>query len=331
MVTKTVTDKKWKDKFFKFYGKHLLDFEFSFLLIATFAYIACIWFLPSYFNILSYETTYSVVFATILLFIAHRFIISKIAERESYPLTVLRHDPKASRMFYYAIFLFAISLLALPVSLYTGVLNLFPAIIGISIILMVFATSLILATFFILILPPHISAHREARLCFKLVSEQLRKLAGADKDTRQKIAVEYIKWLEKGFRRYNKCLLKSYHEEIVDVDLYYWQVYTKALIGTSREINNVTNHVTQLFESLGKSMKEGNIQKFLVTLQHIKGKRGKKAESTNELSKLIRPLSFSERIKSIITSPYIMVIVTAITTASILMEIIQRFGSLIHF
>lgn len=137
--------------------------------------------------------------------------------------------------------------------------------------------------------------------------------------------------LRLGLNRFNRYLIKTYGQEIVDIDSYYWQAYNRVLMGDSEEKNAVRNCVAQLFESTNKAPKYSDVRKFLINLQGLQGKQTEgQTSSIDELHKLIKPSSFSKKLKSSVKSPYITVLVTTITTASLLMEIIQRLQDVVH-
>lgn len=313
----------WKQKLLGFYGDYLNFIEF--LLIFGVAGGLYFYFLTGV-TILQPESPYYITFTIIIVFFIHRHIISKIAQRESHPLAVLRNDRTASFIFWLGFGGFALGLTAPFISAYTGVLESIPAILGISLFLVTFSSVLIFATFFLFltgIFKP-ISAHKEARLCFKLVSEEMNRLANAETDIRLETSLKNITWLRRGFHRFNRFVLKTHHQQIVDLESYYWVAYNHVLVGTQEEHKKLADFVSQLFNSTGKASNDCDVKQFLIVLQSIKGE--KQEESINQLSRMLRPMSFSERMKPLMTSQYTRVIISLITMIGVIIKIFQDLG-----
>jgi len=284
-----------------------LFFALAFFALAFFAFLA---------PIISMLTGSLLVFL-LMAFFAHVFIFLRIARLELYPYATLRLE-RFNLRFYRALILS--SLVSFALLYLVGIL--FPKlglsdrvalasqIIGICL----FAIILMLVASFPLSLSS-LTSHKRARLSFRAVLVGLKLLSEEQtEEKRSKLVKSHIKWFGDGLRSYNRFLykFKPVHMEIMNIDDYYRSVCCVSLIGNQAERDIVMEEIRRALDSVGGRFKEEDFRQLLIGLRNIKNMERNNELELSELNDLVRVLSFSERLKERVKSPYFEAIVAGV-------------------
>lgn len=168
-----------------------------------------------------------------------------------------------------------------------------------------------------------IPAYVRSRLCFIITLENLHKLHRLGHLERWKCINKYFKWFKAGLRNYDRYIMGEMpsHPQINEIDSYYDSAYLLALTGNTKELKDLESYVKEIHDSL----REHDFRHFLISLQHMKGKKTKKETSIYQLSNLFRTVPLSSRIaskgKTIAT-----VLVVTVTLIVGIMEIMKFLG-----
>lgn len=310
-------------RFYDWYGKRILVFEIALVVIPSFVFC----------RLIQLKTGAITPFSLLVYtsFIVHRVIVYKIAGNESYPRKILSHDPLLRSALKSAIIGMAATIVAVLFVDFLSSQIVLPQIFDILVILFTFFLSLALVTALFPLFPPHLTAHKKARLAFKLVKNTMKELVDKGEKERQRMTAKYVKWFKNGLNFFNGYLFKLHRFEIAQIDNYHNEAYKVALIGKSSEIKKMAEYVNDAFNAIGAKEKEDDLRAFLVAMQHIRGKKGKKALSTSELSKMVKTLSRKDKMKSIITSPYFLPLMATILSLTVMiLNIIEKLSLIIQ-
>jgi hypothetical protein len=255
-----------------------------------------------------------------IVLLVHVLVFWRIARLELYPYSTLRLERFNSR-FYRALLLFSLVTFALLIfgdilSTKLGLSDQW-ALIG-------RITSIcFFAAFWMLIglCPLSFSSlwsHDRTRLCFRAVLVGLKLLSEEQiEDRRSKLVRSHIRWLRDGLRSYNRFLykFKPVHIEVTNIDDYYRRVCCVSLIGTQAERDIVVQEIRRLLDSVGSRFREEDFRQLLIGLRNIKNMQRNNESELSELDDLVKVLTFSDRLKERLKSPYFGVVVAAVEIA----------------
>jgi predicted transcriptional regulator len=154
-----------------------------------------------------------------------------------------------------------------------------------------------------------------------------------DEKERSRIALGSLKYLKFALRAFNEHLLKTHGFEIADIDNYFHKVYHTFLIGNKDESKKNLEHLRDAFNSLGVKEEKDDLRSFLLALYKIRKGSKNTIVSTNELLKIVRPVSNVDKIKSKfkIASRYILpAIATAISIVLMILNVVKTIMEFLH-
>lgn len=293
--------KSLRVKIYEEYGKHLK--LIAIIVIGLSAFI--LWY-GVYFQVwlwqIPYYTTVSLFSLIMLIFIitVHGFFIRAIAEREIYPDKIIYWEHWTSRLYW-----ITLVILLLFLAIMYSLVYFFPNHPIMTTLANVLSWGFLIDTIFFVIFSSFTTfslvtlfPHKKSRLYLKATLENIRKLSKMKKMERGKVIKKYFKWFRTGLQYYNTHIWSKMPErpEVIDLEKYFDSAYMVALIGNDKEVEDLVSNIEEAYASIGTKANEGDFRRFLIALQHIVGKRKKKDESTIELSKMIKTVSFSEKV-----------------------------------
>jgi hypothetical protein len=163
--------------------------------------------------------------------------------------------------------------------------------------------------------------------------EDLNKAMYEDEKKRSKIALGSLKYLKFALRAFNEHLLKTHGFEIADIDNYFYKVYHTFLIGNKDESKKNLEHLRDAFNSLGVKEEKDDLRSFLLALYKIRKGSKKTIVSTNELLKIVRPVSNVDKIKSkfkIASQYFLPAIATAISILLMILNVVKTIMEFLH-
>jgi len=172
-----------------------------------------------------------------------------------------------------------------------------------------------------------ISDHRRARLSFRTVLDAMKIIRKEKKsDRKMKLIRKRVRWFRDGLRSFNSYLYskKITHFQMIDIDQYHLSVCSVVLMGKQIEMDTIAEQIKLALSSIGERKGEGDFRNFLTAMKNLKNMEKKKEYSLSELNKMITILSFSERVKESLRSPYISILTSvAIGALAIIFEVMR--------
>lgn len=285
---------KW-EKVYDFYGRHMPYIHVGLIFILSFVGFLSL-----------FRAFWLFVPLTIFVMVFNAIIVGKVARKEFYPHKLLHYN--RLRLF----------LLKFSILLYCAVLSLLMGLphVGFKIedlappINQILSLVLVWSVFFIMFMllfnfGPSLPPHKVARLSFILTMDAMKKLE-TQRMTWLRDAHKHLRCLKRGFQSCNDFLLKKpYQLKVKDIDQFYERIHGIALVGEKNDLKKIRRYVNDILASLGRNKSAFDLRSFLTTLQRLSGKKGSKAESSDELIQifLIRA-SIWERTKVVVGSPY---------------------------
>lgn len=156
--------------------------------------------------------------------------------------------------------------------------------------------------------------HRKTRLSFRVALVGL-KLISRENSERGKLVRKYIRWLKDGFRSYNRYLYNQNPAriEVVDIDDCYHSLSCVALMGNRKEINIISEQIRLALNSLPRSEKKPHdVKQLLIRLKNIKEIKRRRTYPLSEINDMTRIVSFSDRLRTILTHPYLLMLIAVI-------------------
>lgn len=308
--------------FYRIYGKHVFLIET--VLIAVMTSFS----LPAFLSAVYVAHTTSllstlagpVLLASMIVLFAHVLVFGRIASLELYPCPTLRLE-HINLSLYRALILFSLATFASVVLadiLFSrlGLGDQLALIVQILVICFL-STVLMLLVLFPLSIST-LASRNKARLSFRAVLVGLKLLSEEQiEERRSKLVRSHIKWLRDGLRSYNRFLykFKPVHIEITNIDDYYRSVCCASLIGNQAERDIVVQEIRRLLDSVGGSFREEDFRQLLIGLRNIKNMQRNNELELSELDDLVRVLTFSDRLKERVKSPYFEAVVAAVEIA----------------
>jgi type III secretory pathway component EscR len=162
--------------------------------------------------------------------------------------------------------------------------------------------------------------------------EDLNKAMYED-EKKSKVALGSLKYLKFALRAFNEHLLKTHGFEIADIDNYFHKVYHTFLIGNKDESKKNLEHLRDAFNSLGVKEEKDDLRSFLLALYKIQKGSKKTTVSTNELLKMVKPVSNIDRIKSkfkIASQYFLPAIATPISIVLMILNVVKIIMEFLH-
>jgi hypothetical protein len=174
--------------------------------------------------------------------------------------------------------------------------------------------------------------HNKARLSLRTVLVGLNLICIDQTQTgRSKLVKKYIKWFKEGLSSYNSFLykFKPAHIEIVDIDRYYCSICSVSLIGNPAERDIAKEQIRCILDSIGGRIREEDFRQLLTSLKNLKNVERRDNYRLSELNKLVRILSFSDRVKQKLKSPYLVIILGIIPVIASIIQLIPTIKSIL--
>jgi hypothetical protein len=300
--------------FYRIYGRYMEYAE-----IVLFALIVLVFAFQEYSLDFAALTAGPSLFAFILSVAVHVIICIQIASSEFYPYKTLRLNSLNS-LFYRvllgsSLFIFVVLFL---------ISNFFPMefLYGNLLILILqhcaFMTTKMVIVFLFFQLSWS-SDFKRSRLALRTVLIGLRLIDREDKRVdRADLVSKYLRWFNVGLNSYNRFLYKRKpkHMGIVEIGDYYRSIHCAGLIGNRAERATLSRQVRLALDSIGGGIREGGFRQFLIAMKNIKNIENKERYPLSDLNRMVRVLSFSERAKEWLKSPWFTAIVSFITIFS---------------
>lgn len=310
-------------RFYNAYGKHLDIISFALIMVSVLISFAEINFRISYVTIPLWgdiSVTWLVVIAIICF---HGILTIKLAEREMYAYKILYTERIEA-----FVLLFSLSVV-LSVILFIFIRPYFfpAAITGIlpTLLFWVFSSFffLLVISAILLALNRLIPSYVRAGLCFIITLDSLHALSKQESHERRKCISKYFKWLKVGLHYYNDYIMGKLpnHPQVKEIDSYYDISYLLALTGNPEELKDLESYINEINDSL----REKDFRRFLISLQHMKGKKTKKETSIYQLSNLFRTVPLSSRIMTF-AKPTATVLIVVITIVASILQIMTFLG-----
>lgn len=309
-----------RKSFYRNYGKHIFLIEIVLIIVlASFslAYLSLAYVASRYLSSITTLVAFALLFFFILAFFAHVIIYTRIARLELYPYETLRLERFNSR-FYRALLLsslVAFAWLFLIGRLYHASSLSGALAVGVEIIAIWAVASIAMLFGSFPISMSSLMGHNKARLSFRASLVGLKLVCKEQtKEKRSKLVKNYIKWFKEGLRSYNSFLykFKPVHIEVVNIDSYYRSICCASLIGNQTERDIVMEEIRRALDSMGGRFREEDFRQLLVALRNIRNVQRNNESQLSELNDLMRVLSFSERVKRMLKSPYFEAIIAAL-------------------
>jgi hypothetical protein len=246
----------------------------------------------------------------------HSFIFLEVADLEFYPYKTLRLN-SLNKLLYKVLLCFSLltfavlSLLGhfLPIEFFYE--NLFimilqhVAVITVKMLFALYPFQLI-----------SLADLRVCRLSLRTVLVGLRLIDREDKKVdRASLVSKYLKWFIVGLNSYNRYLYKRRpkHMGIVGINDHYRNVHCVGLIGNLAERAIIARQVRCTLDSIKGNFRRGDLRQLLIALKNIENIEDEDSYPISELSRMVRLLSFSEKAKERLGSPWFIAIVSGIT------------------
>jgi hypothetical protein len=327
---------KLAKRFYEWYGKHLLEIEGCGLSGLTISLVLV--FLTPLLQTSSY-LIFAWWIALFTFILIHALTFLKLARIETHPYEVLQTRHIRGRLLridvVIIIYLVALIYLLSHPSLSPIMKNdIFSTLLGLVVVSVVGFSAVIYPLVFLC----SITSFREARLSFKTVLIGLQEIQMAKSAPKAKKAhlkraealrKKYVRWFENGLLSFNKCLyrLSPSRLEMVDVEQYYRSVFFVTLVGKKQECELVVQQVRILLDCLGKKIpytdvRYNDLRTFLNALKNIASYEAKKEYPIQELKKMVRVTSLSERVKRFLGSQYVIALVGFLPLLDVAIRII---------
>jgi len=294
--------------FYRIYGKYMNTIEIVLIFAAASVFLAQIFFLE--FGALTAGPS---LVAFMIAAVVHAVICIRIAKLELFPYKTVRLDSLNS-YFYWALLFSSLVGFAL-----VFLLALIPEFWGSNLLAESVAYYAITAVkVFIAFFPFSMSwlnNRSKSRLSFRTVLVGLKLISKEDKKVRKKRLIEkYIKWFREGLYSCNRYVFEgmSAHVEIVGIDDYYRSVCCIAVIGEQAERDIIAEQIRLALDSMGGRHRKADLRRFLIGLKNMKNIERNTEYPLSELNEMIRILSFSERVKERLKSPYFTALIGSI-------------------
>lgn len=295
--------------FYRIYGKYMKTIEIVLICAAALVFLVQIFFLE--FGAL---TTAPSLVAFMIAVGVHGMICVRMAKLELFPYKILRLNSLNS--YFYRALLFS-SLIGFALVYLSA---LFPKSWSSNLFAEPIAYYVITAVKMVIAFFPFsmswLSNHRKSRLSFRTVLVGLKLISKEDKKAgKTRWVGKYIKWFREGLYSYNRYVYKRKPEqiEIVGIDDYYRSVCCIALIGKQAERDIIAEQIRLALDSMGGRYRKADLRQFLIGLKNMKNIERKMEYPLSELNEMIRILSFSERMKERLKSPYFTALIGSIT------------------
>lgn len=316
----TLKEDSKKKRFYEVYGKHVLLIEIALILISLFTFVVMVFPVPA---IVAFGAWLIVTFVISPI---HLRIYSRIVRMELYPYEILRLERVRSRFNKTLVyFFFLLLILSFLTSLFSTEIppetyDIFGEIVG-YVFFVIFP--MLMVTFVITF--GSINHHRKARLSFKTVLHAMEALREEKrKDEKMKLIKKYVKWFRDGLHAYNSYLYENIAcLEIVDIEQYHRNIHNAALMGNESEIDETIEQIESTLNSLGKEG-EDDLRHFLIALKNIKNGKAEKEYPLYELNEMTTIMSFSERVKETLKSPYVPLLYIIVTIILGLLRLIWK-------
>jgi hypothetical protein len=311
----TFRQKLNSERFLRRYGRNILIIEALLVMIATLTFVIQ-FFLPAHLVGVSFPA-WLVAFSLAVLF--HQYMFSKIGNREICPYEILR-QVRIRSFFFWAVVSGVLTFLILLYiwgSILAGkILSDLSSGFFVQVFLQIALVMYVVGVFFMVVLPLGLSAYflslvslqnnRRARLTFRTVLVGLALIRKEKRSAeRNKLVKKYVKWFQNGLRSYNKYLyeINPARLQIMGTVVYYRNLCSVASIGNPDEETIVLEQLRSALGSIKGKFVEDNPRRFLVALNNIRNIKQKTDYPSVELYKMIRPKSYTEKIKDYLSHP----------------------------
>ncbi|MCJ7423780.1 hypothetical protein MUP01_05875 [Candidatus Bathyarchaeota archaeon] len=302
------------------YGKHIRKIEIVLVVVPTLTFVALL-----FFPLISAWSIWAWMIALFIGAFVYLIFYITVAGMESQPYEVLWLE--RFRHYFVGITLFIV----FSVSALFYLLPSMPEAIGhqgavISVVATSAMSALIPLTFVsCLLLVGSISRRKKARLALKLVANGMELISREEKkDRRIELFRKYVSWFKTGLAAYNSYLFRdaSTHVKMVDVEGCYQSVCCAALIGSKDQVNSMTGQMKIALGCMSGPRGGDDFKHLLIALKNIKNMRTRKNYRLSELNDMVKFLSFSDRVREVLVSPYFL---SAIGFVTVGVEVILHF------